>query len=210
MMVLVFSMVVWVLVALEGFRRKTGVVIAVGGGFIVACLSLIPVAYMGKYLDESSSRKAAHAVQQSPVTPAVQSKGLGIGYDKLIAALGPYAPDLKPAPTTSDGRARLLGQTQGGSAAIMEVSGKALSQAVEKATLNIAATQDARQNNVNAQLLGLYLDALFPEWPGRAEWAVNAIKSDNKDSFEVAGKRITFRPTVIAETKMLMFTAESI
>lgn len=207
MMVLVFFGIVWLFVALEGFRRKTGAVIALGGGFIVACLSLMPIIYIGTFLEEE---KAPQVVQQAPVAQVVQGKGLGVDHDRMLAALGPYAPALKPAPTTPDGRTRLLGQTQGGSAAILEISGKALSQAVEKASLNVAATQDDQQNGVNALLLGRYLDVLFPEWAGRADWAVKAIQADRKDSIEVAGKRITFTPMDVAGTKMLMFTAEAL
>lgn len=202
----------WVAFALWARRRNFGGVIAWGGGFIVGCLALIPLGLLAMKYD---NWKQNQTVQHAPATPGavasvIQGEGLGVSHDLLLAALGPYAPHLKPAPTTPDGRTRLLGQTQGGSAAILEISGKALSQAVEKATLNVAATQDDKQNGVNALLLGRYLDALFPEWPDRAGWAVNAIQAGSKESIEVAGKRITFTPLDVAGTKMLVFTAEAI
>ncbi|MCY1377625.1 hypothetical protein D9M69_652080 [compost metagenome] len=88
------------------------------------------------------------------------------------------------------------------------MSGKALSQSVDKATLSIAISTNDKQNGVNAQLLERYMAVLFPDWSGRNEWATKAIQAGQKETVNRADKRITFLP--VGQMQMLMFTAEAI
>lgn len=208
MALLIFFVVVWVLFALWAFRCKLGGIVAVAGGFFVGCLSLVPIIVGGKYLDEKYGPKADQVVQQvtaAPFDQVIQAKGLGVGYDHLIAAINPYTPDLKPAPTTN-GSTRLLGRTGGGTAGILEVSGKALYESVEKATLSVVISNDDTMNGANSQLLGRFLAVIFPDWTAREDWAVKAIQGGEKVSVQREGKRLTFIP--VSEMQMLMFTAE--
>ncbi|MCQ4242397.1 hypothetical protein [Stutzerimonas stutzeri] len=206
MAIMIFFIVIWALVTLSAFRRKAGPVIAVGGGFIVGCLALIPIVVGGNYLDEKYGPEADQQTQHSLAAPATNSKGLGINHDQLLAALGPFAPTLKPAPTTPDGRTRLVGRTGGDSAGVMDISGVELHQSVEKTTLSIIVSTDDALNSVNANMLERFLSVLFPSWPERSEWAIKVVQAGNKDSMEIDGKRITFIPAV--EVQLLMFAVE--
>lgn len=140
--------------------------------------------------------------------PAASGNGLGVNYDQLMTALDPFNPELKPAPTTPDGRTRMLGKTQGGSTGLLEVSGKSLSSTVEKATLSLVVTKDNGSNRLNGVLLEQYLRAIFPEWDDRFKWAAKAIKGGQKVTIDRPGKRITF--TQISQLQMFIFTVEAI
>lgn len=210
MMVLIFFGVVWLLVALEAFRRKIGAVIAVGGGFIVACLSLIPIIAGGKYLDDNYGPKAEQVVQQAPAAPAEQTRGLGLSYDHLMMSMGPFAPEMKPGPTTQDGRTRLVGSTAGGSNGVLEVSGKSLSKDVEKATLLFIFSPDEQASLANTEMTLRYISAVFPEWPSqeRYDWLIQVFRNFEGAIVARDGKRLESK--VSKQTGMFSFTVTPI
>lgn len=208
MAILIIFFAAWAAFAMWANGKKLGITAALGGGFIIALLSLFPAIYAGKYLDEKYGPESDKAAALAPALAAPQLEGLGVDYDHLMTALAPFTPELKPAPSTSDGRTRMLGRTQGGSLGMLEISGKSLSQSVEKATLAISISKDNQASDRNGELLSRYLAAIYPDWNARTDWALAAIQAGKPKTIEQSGKRISFSKS--DELKMFIFVSETI
>lgn len=198
MSVLIFFVGVWAVFAIWGFRQKMGSVIALGGGFVVGCLSLVPVILGGKYLDQ----------HYGPGVQAQQHDGR-ISQAVVLAGLGDFAPELEPAPPVN-GRERALGKTGSGSTGLLEISGKALDHEVEKATLAFPAVlNDKAVTATNVQMAARYVQALFPEWVEPKVWLEsNALTSAEDKTVEREGRRITVK--LSQELNMWLLTVEKI
>jgi hypothetical protein len=209
MTILIAFVLVWCVFAIWAMRRKMGATIAWGGGFIVGCLAAIALTMIFVPLMRDDEKVVASEVsEKTEVTPP--AKGLGLSYDQLMMSMGPFAPEMKPAPTTQDGRTRLLGTTAGGSNGVLEVSGKSLSRDVEKATLLFIFSSDEQASLANTEMTMRYIAAVFPEWPSqeRYDWMLEVFRNFEGSSVSREGKKLESK--VSKQTGMFTFTVTPI
>lgn len=190
---------VWVVLGFWAASRKWHDSIAWGATFVV---SLFIVSGGAQLIERYGTWKQHQSAQ------AQQHDGR-INQARILAGLGEYAPELALAPADT-GKARALGKTQGGSAGVLEVSGKALEVEVEKATLMFPAKlADQAIASANVQMATRYVQTLFPDWASPGTWLEdNALASAEAKTVEREGRRITVK--LSSELNMWLLTVEKI
>jgi hypothetical protein len=196
---LIFFFAVWFAVALLAKRKKLSATIAFGGGFITAVIAASVVS--GGYL--LAERYIAYQSE------SVEKQQVGaLSKTQLLVKLGEFAPVLEAAPT-SEGRARELGKTQGGSLGILEISGTSDVE-IEKVTLAMSTgLKDDAIRARNLEMATRYVHALFPEWVSPEIWLDGqAISSSEPLIVEREGRRMTAKHS--DELSLLFLTVEKI